>query len=182
MEVWKAVPDYPDYECSNLGRVRSWQPIGNNQSGQGRPREEPLVLAQAKTRGDYLFVNLCRDGTTKSFRVNRLVLLTFVGEPPEGMQACHNNGDRQDNRLSNLRWDTAENNNKDKALHGTVRWGNQMEQAKLTPEIVREARRLYIPKHPEFGNKPLAEKYGVSCPTMHRAIQGKTWNHVKDTD
>lgn len=181
-EIWKTVPDYVEYECSNLGRVRSWKPIGANQSGEGKPRDEPLIMTQSKTRGDYLMVGLSKEGAVKLFRMNRLVLLTFVGEPEDGMEACHNNGNRQDNRLANLRWDTPLNNNKDKALHGTIRWGVEMEQSKLTPALVREARRLYIPKHPEYGNNALAKRYGVSNPTMHKAIQGKTWANVKDTD
>jgi hypothetical protein len=98
------------------------------------------------------------------------------------MQACHNNGNRQDNRLTNLRWDTPLNNTRDKVSHGTQMYGPDFSQSKLTADIVREARRLYVPKHPEYGNNALAKRYGVSAPTMHKAIQGKTWTTVKDTD
>lgn len=37
------------------------------------------------------------------------------------MHACHNNGIGADNRLSNLRWDTAKSNMADQILHGTNR-------------------------------------------------------------
>ncbi|MEU9259006.1 HNH endonuclease [Streptomyces sp. NPDC048212] len=127
-------------------------------------------------------VGLSKDGYTKHFRLNRLVLLTFVGEPPSGMQACHNNGDRVDNRLVNLRWDTPLSNTRDKMTHGTQAYGPDISSSKLTAETVREARRLYIPKHLKYGNNALAKRYGVSNPTMHKAIQGKTWKTIKDND
>ena len=47
-----------------------------------------------------------RHGNQSTKNVHTLVLTTFVGDRPDGMQACHNNGDKTDNRLENLRWDT----------------------------------------------------------------------------
>lgn len=40
----------------------------------------------------------------KNLLVHRLVLETFVGQCPEGMECDHVNRDRSDNRLQNLRW------------------------------------------------------------------------------
>ncbi len=57
-------------------------------------------------------------GSTTMF-AHRAVLLAFVGPCPEGMEACHNNGDPLDNRVENLRWDTRSNNTLDKVAHGT---------------------------------------------------------------
>jgi hypothetical protein len=52
-----------------------------------------------------------------TFLIHRLVLEAFVGKRPEKMDGCHNNGDKTDNRLVNLRWDTRRNNNLDAVLH-----------------------------------------------------------------
>jgi hypothetical protein len=46
-------------------------------------------------------------------------MAAHVGPRPDGMQVCHNNGLRTDNRLSNLRYDTASGNMRDRILHGT---------------------------------------------------------------
>ncbi len=59
------------------------------------------------------------------------VLETYVGPRPEGMWACHNDGDKNNNSLSNLRWDTRSNNERDKLKHGKLQ---------LTAEQVREVR------------------------------------------
>jgi hypothetical protein len=39
-----------------------------------------------------------------------MVLFAFVGPCPEGMECCHENDVRDDNRIENLRWDTHANN------------------------------------------------------------------------
>lgn len=50
-----------------------------------------------------------------------LVLEAFVGLCPEGMECCHQDDDRSNNRLENLRWDTHANNVKDGYRNGAPR-------------------------------------------------------------
>lgn len=50
-----------------------------------------------------------------------LVLEAFIGPCPEGMECCHNDDDRANNQLSNLRWDTHTNNVKDGYRNGAPR-------------------------------------------------------------
>lgn len=49
-------------------------------------------------------------GCRSQRRVSVLVLEAFVGPRPSGMQACHNDSDKDNNRLDNLRWDTPKGN------------------------------------------------------------------------
>jgi len=51
--------------------------------------------------------------------VHQLVLETFVGPRPEGRQCRHLNGNSLDNRLENLSWGTASEDNYDRVRHGT---------------------------------------------------------------
>ena len=46
MEQWKQIQDYPDYEVSTEGRVRS------------NKRKETIILQPAQYSNGYLFVNL----------------------------------------------------------------------------------------------------------------------------
>lgn len=98
------VPGYEMvYEVSNLGCVRS------------RARTQvPVIKAQWKHDGYWR----CKIGS-KAVLVHRLVLIAFVGAPEQGMEACHNNGVRTDNKLENLRWDTRSANQMDRRKHGT---------------------------------------------------------------
>lgn len=59
-------------------------------------------------------------GVHKTKLVHHLVLITFVGERPEGAECCHNQNNPSNNNLVNLRWDTHLANVLDKEKHGTV--------------------------------------------------------------
>lgn len=98
------VPGWPQYQVSDLGRVRGYR---------GR-------LLKGLELGDgYRGIILCGEHGQQRRYIHELVLTTFAGERPTGHYACHNNGVRDDNRLANLRWDTPRSNNLDQILHGT---------------------------------------------------------------
>ena len=117
-ERWLPVPGYEGYyEVSDHGNVRSVDrmvPRGDHMlTRRGR------VLAPVDNGHGYPRVQLGRYGKYDFQQVHRLVLQAFVGPCPDGMEACHNDGDRSDARLSNLRWDTRSSNQFDRRLHGT---------------------------------------------------------------
>jgi hypothetical protein len=122
-EQWRAVTGYEGlYEVSDQGRVKS---IGRYYS-PGHPGSKPRwmperIMRPALTRQTYYTLQLSKDGTSKTFILHRLVLREFVGECPDGMECCHNNGDSTDNRLVNLRWDTPAANIADQFTHRTQR-------------------------------------------------------------
>lgn len=112
----------------------------------------------------------------KTFNVNRLVLLAFVGPCPDGMEGCHNDGNHRNNALSNLRWDTHISNEKDKKRHGTSNEGIRNGTAKLMEEQVREIRRLYATG--AYSLTQLARKFGMFFTILHPLIHRRTWKHV----
>lgn len=93
------------YEVSDQGRVLS-------------VRTGLMKSLAVHTISGYHMVTLKSNGRRKTYHVHRLVLDAFVGPLPDGLVSCHNNGDPQDNRLANLRYDTPSANNFDKVRHG----------------------------------------------------------------
>lgn len=120
VEIWKPVPGYEGYyEASNLGRVRSVDRlIKSRPPGIALRRGKLLVQFKNDPLG-HLGVKLSRDGKSRTQFVHRIIMETFVGPLPEGMCVCHGPAGITDNRLSNLRYDTVTENNRD-----TVRDGN----------------------------------------------------------
>jgi hypothetical protein len=87
------------------------------------------------------------------------------------MECCHNDGNPNNNHLSNLRWDTSKNNHADKVRHGTTNRGERCGTAKLTQSQVDEIRqdnRL---------QRLIAADYGVHQNTISRIKNGKRWTH-----
>lgn len=100
----KEYPDEPRYRVAEDGTVFGVY---------GRP------LVPIVTPKGYRTVNIYINKKLHVRTVHRVVLETFVGLRPDGMECCHGNGVRSDNRLENLRWDTHEANEADKVRHGT---------------------------------------------------------------
>lgn len=102
-ENWLKIKGFEEYEVSDLGRVRSLK--------FGKVR----VLKPGNRGKGYLAVVLCKNGEVMKFYVHTLVIATFKGPIPAGMQVNHRNEDKTDNRLSNLEVVTAKQN----CNHGT---------------------------------------------------------------
>jgi hypothetical protein len=104
-ETWRDIPGFPDYQASTAGRVRSFR--------RGRPH----VLSTKTADGSYLHVALRREGKSHQLKVASLVALTFLGPRPDGMQVCHGDGNKRNDALENLRYDTQSENNRDIAIN-----------------------------------------------------------------
>ena len=63
----------------------------------------------------YQGVSLSKDGKTKQFLIHRLVAETYISNPNGLPQVNHINEDKTDNRVENLEWTTAKENDN----HGT---------------------------------------------------------------
>jgi hypothetical protein len=107
--------------------------------------------------------------------VHRLILETFVGPCPEGMEACHADGNRLNNRLDNLRWDTPKGNAADRAKHGTLAVGSRVGSAVLQEGNIETIGRL---RSEGLTYADIAELFEVDKGTIRAAHEGRTWKHV----
>jgi hypothetical protein len=115
-EQWRAIAGWEGfYEVSDCGRVRSVaRTITNCNGGLVNYRSRMLKLSPVDPiRTPHLRVVLRKQGSRQDAQVHRLVLETFVGPCPEGMEACHWNDDPTDNRVDNLRWASKSDNRHD---------------------------------------------------------------------
>lgn len=107
-ERWLPVVGWESlYEVSDQGRIRSMR--------TGR------IMRPGRLPTGYKYFGAHGRGKTQNHYVHRVVLEAFIGPCPEGMECCHNDGNPQNNRLENLRWDTKTNNGADTRRHGTAR-------------------------------------------------------------
>jgi hypothetical protein len=188
-EEWRPIPGYDGYDVSDQGNVRSWRLRGWD-SYWGRRATNPKLLSPQLCRG-YLAVLLVCGDKKKNAKVHALVLSAFVGPKPPGSHGCHENGDRTDNRVSNLRWDTATANAADRERHGRTARGERSGaathpekilkgeasgQAKLTEAHVKLLRFLCTVHDTSL--TAFASWVGITKTAASFANRGKTWGHV----
>lgn len=163
MTIWKTIPDHSRYEASENGDIRC--------------RETMRLIKQTKLKAGYLMCRIYRDskGRPVSTLSHPTILRTFIGNPPEGMEACHGNGIRDDNRLSNLRWDTRSANCLDAVRHGTHRCRFNSRDNKRTKLSLGCAER--IKEATLFGaiTADLAAAYGVTRQHVNQVRRGENW-------
>ena len=97
MSVWKTITDFPSYEVSDAGEVR------NVVTG--------LVLKGGLCSNGYRMVTLPGN---KSMSVHRLVALHFIEKTDNKPMVDHIDRDKTNNRVTNLRWVTRNENNLNK--------------------------------------------------------------------
>ena len=125
IESWRTVPNWPHYEVSDRGRVRSVDRTVPSKTGVPMRLKGQLLSQRGPSKNRHHYaVALHSDGRRRDVLVHRLVLETFVGPCPPGLEGCHADDDPANNVLSNLRWDTRGANQRDSVRnrhHGNSR-------------------------------------------------------------
>lgn len=105
--------------------------------------------------------------------MHQLILETFDSCRPNRHVCCHANGNKLDNRIENLRWDTRKNNELDKIEHGTANRGEHHNQAKLNTLQVRIIRRLL--NSGGFNQREIAALFKVHFSTINKIAKNVNW-------
>jgi len=173
-EIWKDVVGYEGfYSASNLGRIKSNDRIMVVKRGKSvfEKRCSSVILTGAYDPKGYLTVSLSVKNKIRTKRIHRLVCEAFHGKKIEGMIACHNNGNKQDNRADNLRWGTHKSNQDDRILHGTDLRGELVKTSKFTADQIRKIKYDLTAKQAEI-------EFGASKSHAWRIKKGDSWAHI----
>jgi len=176
-EVWKDIPGFEGcYQASTHGRIRSLPRPVYRKDGHGGyavwQYTGRILRARPKESG-HLNVSL---GARNTKKVHRLVLETFVGPCPAGLECLHTDGDPTNNRLDNLRWGTRLDNRADMRAHAQL-YRRRQGATWLSEETIRAIKRdLRAPGVPT--QKVLARKYGVHVNTINNINRGYTHKWV----
>lgn len=167
---YRDIPGFPGYRVGSDGSVwSSWR-------GQGISRKPgPWRRLKSCLSHGYPTVHLFDGRGGHQPRVHQLVLLAFVGPCPPGLECCHENDVKTDNRLSNLRWDTRKSNAADRDLHGRQIKGSHHCHAKLTEE---HALAIHLLHRLGFTLHSMSRAFGVSVGAIALLLRGRTWRHV----
>lgn len=157
---WAILPNYSRYLIGDCGEIIS---LVHN-----KPKKLKLTGSLRYYKTTFIFTD---SGEKKGFYIHRLVALAFLGQCPEGMEVCHLDGVKSNNRVANLRYATRKENHADKRRHMTSPDGERHPQAKLTwskVRAIRAAAKL-------MSQRKLCQIYQVSPMTISRIVNNKSW-------
>jgi hypothetical protein len=159
-EIWKNIPNFNNYEASNLGRIR-------NKNGR--------ILSTGKSleKGGYKRVTLRKryKGKQYSHAVHRLIILTFKGKCPVGKEVRHLDGNPLNNKIKNLVYGTRSENINDRWIHGED--VAETYATKLCRKDANDIRKLIKTK--KYKQREIAKIYNVSDTTICAIKYGVIW-------
>ena len=118
-EIWKDVDGYEGlYQVSNYGNVKSVKREGKNGRNYGGNVLKPSLN---KSCG-YLTVGLSSGGFTKTFLLHRLVAEAFIPNPSSKKEINHIDGNKHNNHISNLEWNTRLENMRHAKEHNLLKF------------------------------------------------------------
>lgn len=127
-EIWKEIPEFPQYEASTLGNIR--------RKGWKNNRKFSL------DRDGYLIVLISINNKLYNKKVHRLIASTFLPKKDGKNQVNHINENKKDNRVINLEWVTSKenvNHSHKKIYHDSkVKFMKPIIQYSLSGEFIKE--------------------------------------------
>lgn len=108
---WKTVKNFPNYEVSNTGIVRSKYRAFTDVLGR-KTYKQAKELKVRYTQG-YKRVALYNDKGVKHITVHRIVALNFIPKHTSGyLEVNHKDGVKTNNHVDNLEWVTKKQNSR----------------------------------------------------------------------
>lgn len=153
IEIWRAIINYPNYEVSNLGRIRS--------------KKSNRILRPVDSGKGYLRVKLYNgNGKCTTNSISILVATAFIPNPENKPEVNHKKRNKKDNRACNLEWSThAENMHH----YASTNVSNRKQFAiKFTMHDIHE---MYVFLDSGFTLKQVAKLYKVDYDILRTLLQ-----------
>jgi len=166
MEVWKPVVGFESfYAVSNFGRIK--------RTARGKGTYPGRIVKKSNHSSGYDAVNLSNGISKQYCLVHRIVCQAFWGDPPsERHEVAHKDGNKKNNRISNLRWATPSENTYDNFLNEVSNGQSSRSRKLLSDEDVIAIRQ---------DNRKAAEiakDYGMTISNITAIRRRDTYKHI----
>jgi hypothetical protein len=172
MEVWKKIDCNNYYEVSNYGNIRSVDRIVEHKTSKFLNIKSQKIKPALRKDG-YLHVHLAKDCKSLNKTVHRLVAIAFLENPLNKFDINHKDGNKSNNNLSNLEWNTRSENLYHAYNIGLKERGEKHYNSKLTEIQVNEIRSINGVSQTQIGIN-----YNVSRKCISKILKRQTWKHI----
>jgi hypothetical protein len=156
--IFKAVPDFPAYEVSNIGTIRR------------RKKDGSYRTMKPWWKDRHLAVKLTNGSVSQRHPLHRLVLITFGPPQPENLpSALHYDDDAKNNEIGNLVWGDKRMNAQMAVLNGRIIPHHL--KTYLTKDEATAALSEYLAGS---SMAKVAKKFGCSRWTISNIVHGRT--------
>lgn len=107
VETWKEIPFLPGRFASSNGRLKTHL----NSKRVIDPKHEKILTSKVNSAG-YFILCIGYKKSKRSFLVHRIVAMVFIDNPESKPEINHIDGDKTNNKVSNLEWCTRVENMK----------------------------------------------------------------------
>lgn len=159
------------YEVSNFGRVFSLQKTRSNPLTGGVSIFKRKELSPVTVNG-YHKVSLCRNGVSRGFLIHRIVAMSMIDNPNSLPYVNHIDGNKANNRISNLEWVTPQENDLHAVSIGLKPMGEKHYKTKLSDADVIGIRSS------DLSDKKLSDMYAVTQNTINNIRHRVSWKHI----
>jgi hypothetical protein len=96
MEEWRTIPDFPNYEITETGKIRH--------------KEKKKTRKASPSKRGYPVISLRKDGKHYLRTIHILVAKTFIPNPENKPEINHKDGNKWNYNINNLEWTTRKEN------------------------------------------------------------------------
>ena len=127
-EEWRPIVGHEGFlSVSDFGRAKSEARTIRKGDFTTRLPEKIRTPNPRAYKGGYPTIGGTINGTPYRIAIHCAVAEAFIGPRPEGYDVCHNDGNPENNRLSNLRYGTRTENIMDAVHQNTHHWAKKEE-------------------------------------------------------
>lgn len=170
MREYREIPGYPGYDIADDGTVWSRRIKGTR--GKIGENRIPLSVYRRPKWPHYRVVCFRPEsgGRVVQRYVHELVLESFVGPRPIGMECRHKDGNAGNNRSDNLCWGTHQDNIDDIDKHGRRMHGEKNPNCRLTSAEIDTIKKL---RSDGLTHQTIAGRFGLSKGYIGEILRGK---------
>jgi hypothetical protein len=164
-EIWAEIKSLPGFHISSFGRIKKDRFLYKRNC-------KDRFLKRTKA-GNYFYFCCYPYKNPDRLPVHSTVLKSFVGNPPEGFECHHKDGNTEKNCLSNLEWIPIKNN---RSHLGSKNGSSKLKEGEVW--LIKRILASGILRRKSIAHVCLSKMFKVDRRTIRRIEDGEKWKQI----